>query len=140
MIARSFSHLLSSPAPFPPPNPAIPSPLPPPMSGGARDQEKLPPKQLKWDWDLEHRDRAREAREDRAVHHAQPFLVDRRVLKDVVKEKFQVDVARIVFLSSGELHRSTEHVPPLTFLIIITGTFHKVNPSSSPRIPSLTPV
>jgi len=77
------------------------------MSGGARNQERPATKKLEWDWDLEHQDRAKEAKVDRAVHHAQPFLVDRRVLKDVVKEKFQVDVARIAFLSSGVSHRST---------------------------------
>lgn len=71
------------------------------MSGGARDQERPATKKLEWDWTIEHQDRAKEAKADRAVHHAQPFLVDRRVLRDVVKGKFQVDVARIVFLSSG---------------------------------------
>jgi hypothetical protein len=75
------------------------------MSGGARDQAQPPPKKLEWDWDLEHQDRAKEAKADRAVHQAQPFLVDRRVLKDIVAEKFQVDVARIVFLSSGASYR-----------------------------------
>jgi len=81
------------------------------MSGGVRDLERPPPKKLEWDWDLEHRDRAKEAKADRAVHHAQPFHVDRSVLKDVVKEKFKVDVARIVFLSSGASYVSTELIP-----------------------------
>jgi len=77
------------------------------MSGGVRDQGQPPSKKLEWDWDLEHQDRAKEVKADRAIHHAQPFLVDRRVLKDVVKEKFKVDVARIGFLSSGASHKST---------------------------------
>jgi hypothetical protein len=98
------------------------------MSGGARDQEQ-PPKKLEWDWDLEHQDRAKEAKADRAVHNAQPFLVDRRVLKDVVKEKFQVDVARIVFLSSGAFHNLRNHSPPLIPFVNIAGTFHKVYPN-----------
>jgi len=82
------------------------------MSGGPRDQEKQPVKvkKLQWDWDLEHQDRAKEARADGAFHHVQPFHVDRNVLKDVVKEKLQVDIARIVFLSSGESYGSTELV------------------------------
>ena len=75
------------------------------MSDGGRDQEQPPPKKLEWDWDIEHKDRARETKADRAVHQTQPFLVDRRLLKDVVKEKFQVEVARIVFLSSGGFSR-----------------------------------
>jgi len=81
------------------------------MSGGVRDQERSPPKKLEWDWDLEHQDRAKEAKADRAIHHAQPFHVDRRVLKDVAKEKFKVDVARISFLSSGASHKSMELIP-----------------------------
>jgi hypothetical protein len=83
------------------------------MPGGARDTQP-PPKRLEWDWDLEHQDRAKEAKADRAVHHAQPFLVDRRILRDVVQEKFQVEVARIAFISSGEFHRSTKRISPLS--------------------------
>ena len=126
--------LSTSPATNPPPT--ILSPLPPPMSGRARDPQP-PPKKLEWDWDLEHQDRAKEAKADRAVHNAQPFLVDRKILKDVVKEKFHVDVARIVFLSSGKFRKSTEHIPPLTVPLIIAGTFHKVNSSPGPRTLSL---
>lgn len=70
------------------------------MSGGPSDLDPLQ-KRLEWDWYIEHQDRAKEAKVDKAVHHAQPFLVDRRVLKDIVKERFHVDVARITFLSSG---------------------------------------
>jgi len=80
------------------------------MSDGGRDQEQPPAKKLEWDWDLEHKDRARETKADRAVHQAQPFHVDRRLLKDVVKEKFQVEVARIVFLSSGESPRLSKQI------------------------------
>lgn len=80
------------------------------MAGGALDREHSPPEKLEWNWELEHKDRAKEAKADRAVHHAQPFLVDRKLLKDVVKDKFQLDVARIVFLSSGEFRSSTEHI------------------------------
>ena len=100
--SRTYNLTVSTSASSPIPSPAIPSFLhPPPMSGGARAQEQPPLKKLEWDWDLEHQDRAKETKADRAVHNAQPFLVDRRVLKDVVKEKLRVDVARIVFLSSG---------------------------------------
>ena len=80
---------------------------PPPMPGGVGDQ-KQPTKKLEWDWDLEHQDRAQEAKADGAVHNAQPFLVDRRVLKDVVKDKFQIDVARIAFLTSGASYNSPQ--------------------------------
>jgi len=83
---------------------------PPPMSGGARDQ-KQPAKKLEWDWDLEHQDRAREAKDDSAVHNAQPFLVDRKLLKDVVKDQFQIDVARIAFLTSGAFCKSPQLIP-----------------------------
>lgn len=114
MIARTLSDPLpSSSPPFPPPIPAIPPHLPPPMSGRARDQEHLPPKKLEWDWNLEHQDRAKEAKADRAVHNAQVFLVDRRILRDVVKEKFQVEVARIVFISSGESLTDQRSISPL---------------------------
>jgi hypothetical protein len=56
-----------------------------------------------WDWDIEHADRKKEEKADAAFHGQHPFQIDRRVLKDVVKEKVGADVGRIVFLSSGEL-------------------------------------
>ena len=56
---------------------------------------------LEWDWDVEHGDRKREAKADAAQHNAQPFLIDRKILKDVIREKMECEVARITFLSSG---------------------------------------
>jgi hypothetical protein len=58
---------------------------------------------VEWDWDVEHADRELERKADAALHGATPFQVDRRVLKDVVRENMDVDVGRITFLSSGEL-------------------------------------
>ena len=57
---------------------------------------------IEWDWGVEHADRGREARADAALHDAQPFPVDRRVLRDIVREKTRCEVGRITFLSSGE--------------------------------------
>ena len=58
---------------------------------------------LEWDWEIEHEDRKREARADAALHHQQhTFQVDRKVLKDVVREQMHMDVGRIRFLSSGK--------------------------------------
>lgn len=57
---------------------------------------------IEWDWDLEHEDRKKESRADATLHSAQPFLVDRKLLKDVVREKMGCEVGRITFLSSGE--------------------------------------
>lgn len=57
---------------------------------------------IEWDWDLEHEDRKKETRADASLHNAQPFLVDRKLLKDVVREKMECEVGRITFLSSGE--------------------------------------
>jgi hypothetical protein len=65
---------------------------------------------LQWNWEAEHEDRRKEARMDRAVHNAQPFQVDRRVLKDVAKEKLGIDVARIVYLSSGKVKHVFHHL------------------------------
>lgn len=59
----------------------------------------LPP--LQWDWVTEHADRKRESKADVALHGASLFEVDRRVLKDVVREKMGVEVGRITFLSAG---------------------------------------
>jgi hypothetical protein len=56
---------------------------------------------IEWDWDLEHEDRRIEAQADAAMHGFQPFQVDRKVLKDVVREKMDTEVGRIKFLSSG---------------------------------------
>ena len=104
---------------------------PPPMSGGARDQK--PTKKLEWDWDLEHQDRAQEAKADAAVHNAQPFLVDRRVLKDVVKENFKIDVARIVFLTSGAPYNSPSLIPRSHLLCRYRRHFPQGISKSQPR-------
>ncbi|KAF8628047.1 hypothetical protein AX17_006051 [Amanita inopinata Kibby_2008] len=61
---------------------------------------------LEWDWEYEHADRKYEAKADVALHGAIPFQVDRKVLKDVVREKMGVDVGRITFLSSGTFHKA----------------------------------
>ncbi|KAH0834948.1 hypothetical protein J3R83DRAFT_10642 [Lanmaoa asiatica] len=38
------------------------------------------------------------------MHDPQPFQVDRRVLKDILREKTHCEVGRITFLSSGKFH------------------------------------
>ena len=58
-------------------------------------------KPLEWDWEVEHADRKCEAKADAALHGAIPFQVDRKILKDVVRENMGADVGRIAFLSSG---------------------------------------
>lgn len=57
---------------------------------------------LTWDWAIEHEDRKRERKADAASHEPTPFEVDRKILKDVVREKMGVEVGRIRFLNSGE--------------------------------------
>ncbi|KIK00961.1 hypothetical protein K443DRAFT_99499 [Laccaria amethystina LaAM-08-1] len=61
---------------------------------------------LQWDWATEHADRKRESKADVVFHGASPFEVDRRVLKDVVREKMGVEVGRITFLSAGTFHKA----------------------------------
>jgi hypothetical protein len=56
---------------------------------------------LVWDWDIEHEDRRRERKDDASFKGSAPFEVDRRVLRDVVREKMGIDVGRIKFLSAG---------------------------------------
>lgn len=58
-------------------------------------------KLLEWDWEVEHADRKCEAKADAALHGAIPFQVDRKILRDVVREKMGIDVGRITFLNSG---------------------------------------
>lgn len=70
----------------------------------------VPVKPLEWDWEVEHADRKREAKADAALHGAIPFQVDRKILKDVVREKMGVDVGRIAFLSSGVYAWRSEHI------------------------------
>ncbi|PFH45421.1 hypothetical protein AMATHDRAFT_184595 [Amanita thiersii Skay4041] len=68
------------------------------------DNAKLP--QLEWDWEREHADRKLEAKADVALHGSIPFQVDRKVLKDVVRERIGVEVGNIKFLSSGTFHQA----------------------------------
>jgi hypothetical protein len=91
------------------------------------------PSVVQWDWNLEQADRKREAKADSAVHGAQPgpFLVDRSLLRDVIREKLGCRVGRITFLNSGAsswplfpLPNDKGHAPG------IIGTFHKVRSSS----------
>ncbi|TFY76329.1 hypothetical protein EWM64_g7681, partial [Hericium alpestre] len=63
------------------------------------------PTALEWDWDIEHADRKREAKADAAIHGAAPFLVDRKLLKDVVREKMDCEVGRISFIGAGTFHK-----------------------------------
>ncbi|EIW77328.1 hypothetical protein CONPUDRAFT_84449 [Coniophora puteana RWD-64-598 SS2] len=91
-----------------PPASALPgtSPLPPPPSPETAASSGAP---VEWDWDIEHADRARENKADAAqpLHDAAvPFQVDRRVLKDVVREKTGAEVGRIKFISSGTFHKA----------------------------------
>lgn len=72
-----------------------PDSSPPPETDGDKDLA------LEWDWDVEHADRKAEAKADAALHGALPFEVDRKVLKDVVREKMGAEVVRIKFLSAG---------------------------------------
>lgn len=58
--------------------------------------------QLVWSWPVEHEDRRKERNADAASHNARPFEVDRKILKDVVREKMGFDVGRITFMSAGE--------------------------------------
>ncbi|OJT01718.1 hypothetical protein TRAPUB_7774 [Trametes pubescens] len=60
---------------------------------------------LVWDWDIEHADRQAERKADAAVHGAIPFEVDRKLLKDIVKERMGADVARIKYLGAGTFHK-----------------------------------
>ena len=84
-------------------------------------EEKKPVKKIEWDWSLEHADRAREARLDAAGGVGDLFQVDRKVLRDTVKEKMGGEVVRIRFISSGmfsicsfnfrPLRRIYRHIP-----------------------------
>ncbi|KAI6006732.1 hypothetical protein EDC04DRAFT_2582861 [Pisolithus marmoratus] len=69
-------------------------PLPPPPAS------YIP---VRWNHDEELADRRREADADSAAVHAaiQPLHVDRRVLRDIVREHVHAQVGRITFLSSG---------------------------------------
>ena len=68
---------------------------------------------LIWSWPHEHADRKCEREADEALHgrhgsahyiygsHSMPFEVDRKLLKDLVREKMGEEVGRIEFLSAG---------------------------------------
>ncbi|KAH7882501.1 hypothetical protein F5I97DRAFT_1930447 [Phlebopus sp. FC_14] len=79
---------------------------------------------IHWDWNVEHDDRQREARADNVLHGAQPFQVDRKVLKDVVREKTNAEVGRIAFLSSGNVSNAP-FFPRYSSRPVVSGTFHK---------------
>ncbi|EAU81509.2 protein kinase subdomain-containing protein PKL/CAK/Fmp29 [Coprinopsis cinerea okayama7 len=84
-----------NPQPAKNPSPATVPPAPP-----AREP-------LEWDWDIEHEDRKREKERDATLFPREtPFEVDRRLLKDVVREKMGVEVGRIKFLSAGTFHKA----------------------------------
>jgi hypothetical protein len=56
-----------------------------------------------------------------------PFPVDRKKLKEVIKNKLGEDVKRIQFLSSGEFGFSCLTCGERSFgLTLVAGTFHKV--------------
>lgn len=59
-----------------------------------------PAPQFEWDWEIDQADRARERRHDGTDV---TFQVDRKVMRDVVKERMGAEVARIRFISSGTL-------------------------------------
>lgn len=71
----------------------------PSLSAAAQPEPAATPLKLEWDWDAELADREREIRHD---GNDTSFQVDRRVLRDVVKEKLGVEVAHIRFISSGK--------------------------------------
>ncbi|GJE86638.1 hypothetical protein PsYK624_027190 [Phanerochaete sordida] len=114
---RTALHPHTPPAPAPPQS-SPPPPSPAPRAAMALDgthlqtdtvsaQDTDTPKKLPltWSWELEHQDRKKEAQADAAVHGAPPFQVDRKLLKDIVQEKAQKDVARIQFLGAGTFHK-----------------------------------
>ncbi|KAF5380784.1 hypothetical protein D9757_007105 [Collybiopsis confluens] len=77
----------------------------------AQPNDPSPPLQtgeesMEWDWDIEHADRKAETKADAVLHGALPFEVDRKLLKDVVREKMNEEVARIKFLSAGTFHKA----------------------------------
>ena len=91
---------------------------------------------VEWDWDIEHEDRKREREADTALHNqgatssACAFEVDRRVLKDVVREKMGVEVGRIRFLSAGGF-LFLRYFMALLLICWVIGTFHKARHSRS---------
>ncbi|KAI6040112.1 hypothetical protein EDC04DRAFT_2679705 [Pisolithus marmoratus] len=63
---------------------------------------------VRWNHDEELADRRREADADSVTVHAaiQPLHVDRRVLRDIVRDSVHAQVGRITFLSSGTFHKA----------------------------------
>lgn len=86
--------------------------------------------QLVWSWPTEHEDRQKERNADAASHNARPFEVDRKILKDVVREKMGVDVGKITFMSAGEskvsVHQFMPSLTKLTFRYISQGSFYSI--------------
>jgi hypothetical protein len=84
--------------------------------------------QLIWSWPIEHEDRQKERNADAASHNARPFEVDRKILKDVVRERMGVDVGRIRFMSAGEskvsVHQFMSSLTTLTRRYISQGFFY----------------
>jgi hypothetical protein len=82
---------------------------------------------VEWSWDYELEDRKKEAKADAAIHNFQPFQVDRKVLKDVVKEHFGCEVGRLKFLSSGTCAATLAfNCESFIERVTYSGTFHKV--------------
>lgn len=119
-----------------PPSSHPPSLFTPTMTSANHANHAKPPSVVEWDWSLEHSDRKREAKADSTVHGAQPFPIDRNLLRDVIREKLDCRVGRITFLSSG----AYPPPPPCSFFPLpraicnsrralgnpTLGTFHKV--------------
>lgn len=98
---------------------SLPDPSPPPTS--PTQTKKKPVKKLEWDWALEHADRTRESRLDAAGGVGDIFQIDRKALRDAVKEKMGGEVVRIRFISSG----SSSSFHSFSLAYVHTGTFHK---------------
>ncbi|KAI5119076.1 hypothetical protein M0805_005494 [Coniferiporia weirii] len=79
--------------------PLSPTPGASTSSGGGTPQHI----KLEWDQDVELADRAREAKHD-GIDRS--FQVDRKVMRDIVREKMGFEVARIRFISSGTFHKA----------------------------------
>lgn len=87
--------------------------------------------QLVWSWPIEHEDRQKERNADAASHHTRPFEVDRKILKDVVRENMGVDVGRIAFMSAGEsrvsVHQFMSSLTNLMCRYISQGFFYSIH-------------
>ncbi|KAH8115884.1 hypothetical protein DFH11DRAFT_1506822 [Phellopilus nigrolimitatus] len=76
----------------------------PRITPGASTSAEPQSLRLEWDWDIDVADRAREAKHDGGDTS---FQVDRRVMRDIVKEHMGAEVARIRFISSvGTFHKA----------------------------------